>query len=114
VLSFAPSFLPYVNELVPDRTAIFEVFGDSNVDWGQARNEAEAWLREERARGRVIWAEPKEPHAGTIIVSINNLIGLWAHDPALRERFAWLRSKRPVAHVGYAYLIFEVREDELR
>ena len=110
VLSFFPTFLPYVNELVPDRKLTYRIFADSNIDWGQARRDAMDWVVAERRKGRDVWMDPDRPVAGTIVVSANAVLGVIGHD---RERFAWLRDKTPVGHVAYAYLVFEVRPDEL-
>jgi hypothetical protein len=110
VLSFFPTFLPYVNELVPDRKLTYRVFADSNIDWGQARRDAMDWVVAERRKGRVVWMDPDRPVAGTVVVSANAVLGLIGRD---HERFAWLRDKTPVGHVAYAYLVFEVKPEEL-
>jgi hypothetical protein len=110
VLSFAPRFLPYVNELIPDRKMTYRTIADSNVDWGQADGEAESWCRLALANGVDVHLRPEKPVAGTIVVPVNELVGIMA-DPA---RYAWLRSKRPVSQIGYSYLVFDVKPGELR
>ena len=53
--------------------------------------------------------EPQEPQAGYVLVSANELVGLF--DP---ERFRWLRENfRPVGHVAYSHLLFYVPPERL-
>jgi hypothetical protein len=52
--------------------------------------------------------EPPTPRTGLIVVRANFLIGLVTGDV-----FAWLRELRPVDHVGYSYLVFDVGEEDL-
>jgi hypothetical protein len=109
VLSFAPYFLSYVNELVPDRKLTYRIFADSNLDWGQGDGEAREWVQAEAVKGHPVHFMPERPVAGTVVVSANYLVGVLG-DPS---RYAWLRPFTPVAHVGYSYLVFEVRPEDL-
>jgi hypothetical protein len=110
VLSFAPTFCPYVNELVLDRKLTYRLIADSNVDFGQADAAAVEWARAERAKGRVVYVRPEKPVTGTVLVKVNDLVGI-ANDPF---RYQWLRNRTPVGHVAYAYLVFEVDSVEPR
>ena len=104
VASFAaayPYYIPYFNELLPDRKFGYRILSDSNVDWGQATGELRAWLA---AHPEAVYA-PQTPVAGRVVVSVNGLTGVVAG-----ERFAWLRPLSPVDHVAYSYLVFEVSE----
>ncbi|HEV8438480.1 MAG TPA: glycosyltransferase family 39 protein [Methylomirabilota bacterium] len=105
VLSYYPHFLPYFNELVGDRTQAYKILADSNIDWGQSR-----WYLEQyqKAHPEVI-VEPEGPTAGTIIVGVNRLTGVFSF-----EQYRWLRENfQPVGHVAYSYLIFDVSPSEL-
>ncbi len=110
VLSFAPTFCPYVNELVLDRKLTYRLIADSNVDFGQADAAAVEWARAERAKGRAVFVRPEKPVVGTVLVKVNDLVGI-ANDP---WRYQWLRHRTPVGHVAYAYLVFEVDSVEPR
>ncbi len=101
VLSFAPDFIPYTNELVLDRKLAYRIFADSNLDWGQAEVDANNYIRAHRD---VVWS-PEEPVKGkTVMVNVNALVGVT--EPP--EKFAWLRELTPREHLRHAFLIFEV------
>jgi hypothetical protein len=104
VLSYYPHFLPYVNELLPDRKMAYRVLADSNLDWGEDISYVEAWLDE---HPEVVW-QPEEPTAGTILVGTNWLTGVFK-----RRRDTWIRERfEPVGHLRYGHLLFEVSEEE--
>lgn len=106
VLSYYPHFLPYMNELLPDRKLAYKVLADSNLDWGQDLESLETLRRE---RPELLW-EPDEPVAGRIVVGTNWLTGVFKrrHDTWIRQRF------EPVDHVRYSHLVFEVSEEEAK
>ena len=105
MLSFHPHPLSYVNELILDRTRIYEVLADSNVDWGQSRHYLEDYLRAHP--GERIWVNPGGPVRGRVIVDVNRLVGV-----SLSPRvFRWLREgHQPVGHIAYSWLIYDTRE----
>jgi hypothetical protein len=103
VCSYAPDFVPYVNELVLDRTRAHRVVADSNLDWGQARGTLAEWIRLEHAAGQRVAFEPAAPTAGRVVVGVNELVGI--NDGP--ERYAWLRDLTPVGHVRHVYLVYE-------
>jgi hypothetical protein len=109
VVSYAPDFLPYTNELILDRKLAFESIADSNLDWGQSRQALRDWLLAEKDARRDVTFEPGRPVAGRVVVGINALVGVTGSP----ERYAWLRALTPVSHVRNAYLVFDVRPDEL-
>ncbi|MBN1424742.1 glycosyltransferase family 39 protein [Candidatus Fermentibacteria bacterium] len=104
--SYAPHFIPYFNELVPDRTRTYRFLADSNLDWGQATPSIRDYLRSHPGTQ----FHPPHPMPGRILVAGNALVGLT--DP---EWFRWLRENfEPVGHVAYAVFVFEVTEHDLR
>jgi len=101
VLSFYPTYIPYVNEIILNRTHIYKYLGDSNVDWGQS----EGYLAEYLERNPDAIVDPQQPTNGTIIVSINRLVGVRGGP----ETYRWLRSKYdPVDQIAYSYLVYEI------
>ena len=101
VLSYFPHYIPYFNELVPDRRLAYKLLADSNLDWGQSERYLERWLRDHPEA----IVEPQRPTAGTIVVGANFYTGV------LRPgRFQWLRRSglEPVDHVAHSYLVFQV------
>lgn len=106
MLSFFPHFLPYTNELIPDRRLAYRVFADSNLDWGQ-----HVWYFEQyMAAHPDTIVEPLRPTAGTIAVGVNTLTGVGGEP----ERFRWLREHfTPVGHVAHAVLLYRVTPADL-
>ncbi len=101
VLSYFPQYLAYFNELVPDRRLAYRILADSNLDWGQNQPLLQAYLAAHPAAR----FEPQQPTAGTVVVSVNDLVGIISPP----QRFAWLREHfKPVGTIGYSYLVYAV------
>jgi 4-amino-4-deoxy-L-arabinose transferase-like glycosyltransferase len=107
VLSYFPSFIPYFNELVPNRRLAYRVLADSNIDWAQTDEILEETLDEHPEYN----FQPERPTAGVIVVGVNGLTGVIG-DP---ETYRWLRDNfTPVGDIGYAVLIFQVSPSDLK
>jgi len=106
VLSYFPFYIPYFNELVWDRKQAYKILADSNIDWGQG-----GWYRDRYvAEHPGIYLNPKKPVVGRIIVSVNNLVGLYD-----AEQYKWLRENfEPVDQVAYSYLVYDVSQEQLK
>ena len=102
VASAYPYYIPYFNELVPDRKLAYRILSDSNVDWRQAEGELRDYLR----RHPEAHYAPSEPVAGRVVIGATFLTGVLEG-----ERFAWLRPLTPVDHIGYSLLVFDVPEE---
>lgn len=101
VFSYFPHYLAYFNELVPNRSLAYQVLADSNLDWGQAEWYLGKYLD---AHPEAIY-DPEIRTTGTIIVPVNDLVGINIKP----EVYRWLRNKyRPVGTIAYAYLIYDV------
>ena len=107
VLSYHPHYLPYFNELVPDKRYAYRILADSNLDWGQSRLYVRRYL--EGHPEAVL--DPPRPTAGRLVVGANELTGV-AFGP---ERYRWLREGfAPVEHVAYTHLVYDVSAEALR
>ena len=107
-LSYHPHAMSYFNELIGSRLNAYRYLADSNLDWEDAFYSVSEFQRENPDKPFAY--EPKEPQSGYILVSANELVGLF--DP---ERFRWLRENfRPVGHVAYSHLLFYVPPERLR
>ena len=64
------------------------------------------WLDQclEQHKGAVY--EPKSPMSGTVIVDVNNYLGL--QDDSVEGRYDWLKQYEPTDHIHSQYLIFEI------
>lgn len=105
-LSYSPHYLSYFNEFVWDRKQAYKLLADSNIDWGQN----EWYLKEYKRKNPEIKVNPEFPTAGRIVVSVNNLVGIF--DP---EKYKWLRENfEPADSIAYSYLVYTVRPADLR
>ena len=99
--------MAYFNELIGSRLNAYRYLADSNLEWEDAFHFVSEFRRENP--DKPFTYEPKEPVAGYVLVSANELVGLF--DP---ERFRWLRENfRPVDHVAYGHLLFYVPPERL-
>ena len=105
-LSYHPHYLCYFNELIGPRINNYKVLADSNVDWEQNQYYLEDYVA---ARpGQTISLRPEQPTTGTVIISLNKLVGVTGQP----GRYAWLRHYEPVDQIAYTYFVFEI--DELK
>jgi hypothetical protein len=92
-------------ETVWDRTKAYRILVDSNLGWSQNKWYVERYLR----RHPDALFEPDGPQAGTIVVSVNKYVGMWAP-----ERYRWLRENfEPVGHIAHGHLILRVTPEAL-
>jgi len=106
VFSYYPYYLSYFNEIVWNRTQAYKYLADSNVDWGQSRNE----LREYLLQDSTIVYRPQRVQSGHLVVSVNDLVGVTS-DPA---QYAWLRTNfEPNATIAYSYLVYKISPEEI-
>lgn len=123
-LSYFPHYLSYFNELLIDRKMSYTILADSNLDWGQNKNYLKQYLEKNSdaaylkfdKKGKLKFFNGKgeinaqKLNPGLIVVEANQLVGI-AADP---ENFRWLReNKKPVGHIAYSYLIFEIEPQDL-
>jgi hypothetical protein len=101
VFSYFPHMIPYMNEWVVDRRFAYEILGDSNLDWGQNESVVRQFLR----RNRDVILNPQTPVCGRVLVSVDRLVGIL---PRGQKRVHWAMQYRPVAHVGYAHLLYMI------
>ena len=105
VFSYYPYQMSYMNELIGSRLNAYKYLADSNLDWGQAKNEYRQYQKDNPG----VLNNPKNPRSGNFIVRINDLVGV-TQDPA---KYAWLRDNfKPVESVAYAYLVYRITPEQ--
>jgi 4-amino-4-deoxy-L-arabinose transferase-like glycosyltransferase len=115
VASYYPYMIPYMNEWVFNRKLAYKIVADSNLDWGQNGRLVENFLK----NNPDVISDPTAPVTGRILVSANRLVGVMEHPDDISHsptpnQLLWLRCcHEPVAHVGYAHLLFVVRASDL-
>jgi 4-amino-4-deoxy-L-arabinose transferase-like glycosyltransferase len=105
-MRYYPHLIPYMNEWAGDRRLAYRLLADSNLDWGQN----EPLVRDFLARNPDVVLNPGEPVCGRVLMSANRLTGVTG-TPRNGKSPAWAWSYEPVAHVGYAHFLFDIRTD---
>ncbi len=106
VLSYYPHFIPYMNELVWDRSRAYTVLADSSLVLDQNHWYVRRYLRQHPA----VVVEPDAPMTGTLLVRVERYVGLF-----FVEQFRWLRENfEPVGHVAHGHLLFRVTPEALQ
>jgi len=106
VLSYHPYYLSYFNEIVWNRMHAYKYLADSNVDWGQDRNELDEYL----LKNPDAIYKTRKVRTGTIVVRINDLVGVTT-DPS---QYAWLRDNfEPSDMIGHSYLVYKITTEDI-
>ncbi|HET9429524.1 MAG TPA: glycosyltransferase family 39 protein [Chitinophagaceae bacterium] len=106
VFSYYPYYISYFNEIVWDRKQAYKYLADSNIDWGQGRNELRQYLS--KYPGAAF--RPNNVRAGRIVVGVNDLVGVTT-DP---EKYAWLRNNfEPIDMIAYSYMVYKISPEEI-
>ena len=105
VASHFPHYISYFNEIVWDRKQAYRFLADSNIDWGQNRY----YLERYTIGHPDAILRPGAPITGTVVVAVNDLVGVW--DP---DKYRWIRDNHePVGHIAFSYLVYEIPEDSV-
>jgi hypothetical protein len=104
--SYYPHMIPYMNEWVPDRKTAYRVLADSNLDWNRNLRLVRNFLQ----NNPDVVMNPEVPVSGRILVSANRLVGI---TPKESGPLQWVLRYRPVAHVGYAHLLFNIPPEDV-
>jgi hypothetical protein len=108
--SVHPQYISYFNEIAGGPANGWRWLLDSNLDWGQDDDYVrDVYLPHSPVPVRL---NPGGPITGRVAVNLNRLIGL---DPAIAERYAWLRENfRPVARIRQTWWVYDVTEAGLQ
>jgi len=105
-LSYHPHYLSYFNEVVLNRMHGYKYLADSNIDWGQDKNEFKQYLAEHPSA----LYNPNRVRDGHFVIRINDLVGVTGSP----EKYAWVRDYfEPVNRIGYSYLIYKISPEEI-
>ena len=84
----------------------YKYLADSNVDWGQDRNELDEYL----LKNPDAIYKTRKVRTGTIVVRINDLVGVTT-DPS---QYAWLRDNfEPSDMIGHSYLVYKITTEDI-
>lgn len=105
-IKISPHYLAFTNELVGGPKNAYKYFADSNLDWNQNTIFFDTYLK---AHPEITAINPRKPTVGIIAVNVNEMNLYYYYD------YQWLRrlNKDPIDNVGYSWLIFEIRLEEI-
>jgi hypothetical protein len=103
-LSYYPHLIPYMNEWVIDRRLAYRILGDSNLSYGQNADLVQDFLK----RNPDVILNPETPTCGRVLIDTNRLLGISPRD---KEPLSWALRYHPMAHVGYAHLLYFIPAD---
>jgi hypothetical protein len=137
-LRVAPNFLAHFNFAAGGPARGAQLLGDSNLDWGQDLARLRDFLAREGVpatylsyfgsappaayrvqaqylpgffdplQQRTMDLLPENPEREWLAISVTNLQGIFLPDP---ETYAWLRSRDPIARIGYSIHVYDVTRD---
>ncbi len=106
LIRYSHSPIAYTNELLQHKEKAYRIFYNTNIDFGQCREDAEAFVRNHAG----FRFPSSQPQPGKYIISLNDLIGACNDDKA---KIAWLRDNfEPYGHFHYSYLLFDISKEE--
>lgn len=113
VFSYYPYHISYMNELIGNRLYAYKYLADSNLDWGQAKNDYLQYLKDNpgvlKKSEDVIVTDSEKPRPGGYIIGINDLVGVTSEP----KRYAWLRENfEPVETIAHAYLVYKISVEQ--
>ena len=107
-LYYFPHLLPYTNELVQPKKAVFNFTCDTNVDYCQNREHLLVFLKEHP--DYTVFEGQLKP--GKYVIEIRTL--LYHVDFAKDARFQWLAKQTPAGHERFSLLLYEIDAADLR
>ncbi len=102
---FFPNLLSYTNELIVNKRDAYKLIADSNIDFGQDEFIVEKYLKN-NPDVQVAGAEPKK---GKFVIGVNDYLDLDGS-----HKYAWIGKFNTTSRVGYAHLLINVTEEDLK
>jgi len=99
---YFPNLISYTNEFIVNKTNAYKIMADCSIDYGQGSYALEKYLVKHPG---VKIATPA-PLQGEIVIDLNDFVDING-----TGKFAWLKKYKPVGHVNYCYLLFNVPID---
>jgi hypothetical protein len=99
------NYYPYTNEFIGHKVNAYKYVGASNLNFSQGEYLLNHYLEEHPDTKRA----PLEPQAGKFTLVVDDYLDIWN-----TGRYQWLRKLKPVGHVEYSYLLFDVNEQDIK
>jgi len=96
---YFPNLISYTNEFIGNKTNAYRIMADASLDYGQGNYALEKYL----AKHPDVKIVTTEPQHGKIVIGLNDFVDIYG-----TGKFEWLKKYKPVGHVNYCYLLFDV------
>jgi hypothetical protein len=96
---YFPNLISYTNEFISNKTNAYKIIAEASIDYGQGYYALEKYL----AKHPDVKIATSEPQHGKIVIGVNDFIDLYG-----TGKFEWLKKYKPIGHVNYCYLLFDV------
>lgn len=105
-VKISPHYLAFTSELIGGPKNAYKYFADSNLDWNQ---NTELFANYLKSHPEITAVNPRKPTSGLIAVNVNEMNLYYYQD------YQWLRrlDKDPKENIGYTWLIFEIKKEDL-
>ena len=104
VFRYWRNYYPYTNEFITDKKMAFKYVGAANLEFKQGGFFLQQYLRE-HPRVKLV---PSKPQTGSFVMSVADYLDIWN-----RHQYDWIERFKPIGHVAYTYLVFEITEKDL-
>jgi Dolichyl-phosphate-mannose-protein mannosyltransferase len=98
------NYYPYTNEFIGDKKNAFQYVGAGNLNITQGEYLLNDYLKEHPEIKRA----PATAQTGKFVLVIDEYMDIWN-----TGRYQWLRKLKPVGHVHYSYLLFDVQQNDI-
>lgn len=102
---YFPHFLPYTNELIPDRKLAYKKIADTNICYG----EGAVYLKKYLEKNKDVAYLPDKPTAGKVVMEVNEMLDL---NIQTMGKYDWARNLTPVDAIQSQYLVFNVSKEQ--
>ncbi|TMI85301.1 MAG: glycosyltransferase family 39 protein [Bacteroidetes bacterium] len=105
VFRYWRNYYPYTNEFIADKKMAFQYVGASNLEFKQGGFFLQRYLRD-HPQAQIVSLQPR---AGSLVMSVADYLDIWN-----RHQYDWIQQFKPIDHVAYTYLVFEIEEKNLK
>lgn len=99
------NYYTYTNEFIWDKKNAYKIVGTGNLNFSQAHYILEDYLKDHPD----VMLAPEKPQPGKYVIIVDELVDVWN-----TGKYKWMRDLQPVGHVAFCYLLFDVRQSDLR
>lgn len=102
---YFPNLLSYTNEFILNKKNAYKIMADCNLDFGQCEFAIKKYLSQHVD----VKLADSIPRPGKFVLGVNYYLDIYDNN-----KLGWLKHFRPIGHIDHCYLLFEVKEEDLK